>query len=161
MTGVESTEPEPEFTQEPTSEQLFDDRKEQLEDPYAWVRNADGTEVIMYTFGDCKNKVVSFGSGKDPTSPCDVVIGKDMNWACISRLAFKIECRKDEDGLTMFETDASPNCTDTMTFWIGGKKTKRTKERASKLQMHDGDWINFLEGGSVKSFYYVCQKTCA
>ena len=118
MTGTNSTELESEFTQEPTSEQLFDNRKEQLEDPYAWVRNADGTEVLIYSFEDCKNKVVSFGSGKDPTSPCDVVIGKDMNRACVSRLAFRIECRKDEDGLIMFDMDASPNRTDAMTFWI-------------------------------------------
>ena len=34
MPGVNSTELESEFMQEPTSEQLFDDHKEQLEDPY-------------------------------------------------------------------------------------------------------------------------------
>ena len=39
------------------------------------------------------------------------------------------------------------------TFWIGGKKTQRTKETASRLQMHDGDWIKFLEGGNVKSLH--------
>ena len=157
-TGVDSTEPEPEFTQEPTSGKLFDDRKEQLEDPYAWVRNADGTEVLIPTFEDYKNKVVSFGLGKDPTSPCDMVIGKDMDRACVSRLAFRIECRKDEDGLTMFEMDASTNHTDAMTFWIKGKKTQRTKETASRLQLHDGDWNIFLEGGSVKSLHLCVPK---
>ena len=34
MPGVDSTELESEFMQEPTSEQLFDNRKEQLEDPH-------------------------------------------------------------------------------------------------------------------------------
>ena len=81
-----------------------------------------------------------------------------MNRAYVSRLAFRIECCKNEDGLTMFEMYALPNRTDAMTFWIGGKKTQRTKETVSMLQMYDGDWIKFLDGGSVKSFHLCVPK---
>ena len=58
----------------------------------------------------------------------------------------------------MFETDASANRTDAMTFLIGRKKTQRIKEAESKLQMYDGDWIKFLERSSVKSFHLCVPK---
>ena len=111
-----SSEIKSEFMPEPTSEKLLDDYKEQLEDPYAWVYNVDGTDDLVYSFDKCRSKVVSFGSGMDPKCPCDVVIEKNVNLVCESRLAFRMECCKNKEGITMFAMDFLPNCTDAMDF---------------------------------------------
>ena len=54
------------LTQEPSMAQLFENCREELEEPYAWVRNVDGTEKLAHYFNDRNGEKVTFGSGEDP-----------------------------------------------------------------------------------------------